>query len=74
MGVRPVNNKEVLRMAGQDPLIVLLREQQLLYFGHLLRKDTRGPIWNMAFDRFLKPRILGGPRRRGVPGAKWASE
>eukprot|EP00969_Alexandrium_andersonii_P369031 15474203-Alexandrium_andersonii.AAC.1 len=28
----------------------------------------------MAFDRFLKPRILGGPRRRGVPRAKWTSE
>eukprot|EP00969_Alexandrium_andersonii_P183100 8090266-Alexandrium_andersonii.AAC.1 len=28
----------------------------------------------MAFDRFLKPRILGGPRRRGAPRAKWASE
>eukprot|EP00969_Alexandrium_andersonii_P104428 4607972-Alexandrium_andersonii.AAC.1 len=73
-GVRPMNNIEVLKAAGQEPFVVLLREQQLLYFGHLLRKDSRDPVWNLAFDRFLKPRILGGPRRRGLPRAKWAAE
>eukprot|EP00969_Alexandrium_andersonii_P106689 4706461-Alexandrium_andersonii.AAC.1 len=57
-----------------DLIIVTLRELQLAYLGHLLRKEEKDPIWNMAYDRHLKPRILGGPKRRGAPRLKWAAE
>eukprot|EP00969_Alexandrium_andersonii_P006420 278805-Alexandrium_andersonii.AAC.1 len=54
--------------------MVKLRALQLGYLGHVLRRGPGDPLWGLCFDRFLAPRILGGPRRRGLPRLKWARE
>eukprot|EP00969_Alexandrium_andersonii_P205027 9059824-Alexandrium_andersonii.AAC.1 len=43
MGIKPVNNIQVLKKAGVDPLEVTIRELQLGYLGHVLRKSPQDP-------------------------------
>eukprot|EP00969_Alexandrium_andersonii_P288147 12738965-Alexandrium_andersonii.AAC.1 len=50
MGVQPINNMEVLKRAKVDPLCVLLRELQCMYFGHVVRRGRADPLWNIAYD------------------------
>eukprot|EP00969_Alexandrium_andersonii_P147622 6527490-Alexandrium_andersonii.AAC.1 len=71
--LKPVSNAEVLKRSGLPSLWSRVRFLQLTYLGHVLRRGPRDPLWNIVFDRFLGCRILGGPRRRGVPRLKWGN-
>eukprot|EP00969_Alexandrium_andersonii_P011767 513137-Alexandrium_andersonii.AAC.1 len=74
MGVRPVKNVDVLARTGQDPIVCSVRFLQLSYLGHLLRRGPSSPIWKLVYDRFLSTRVLGGPRRKGIPRQKWGRQ
>eukprot|EP00969_Alexandrium_andersonii_P356013 15445665-Alexandrium_andersonii.AAC.1 len=67
MGEVPINNRKVLAAAGMPTLESMLREQQILALGHLFRSPEGSPQSMVLCDRFLRPRTLGGPRRRGLP-------
>ena len=42
------------------------------FIGHILRRPLRHHSRIVAFNRFLKPQILGGPFRPGNRRGKWA--
>eukprot|EP00969_Alexandrium_andersonii_P192336 8495496-Alexandrium_andersonii.AAC.1 len=67
MGEEPINNRRVLAAAGIPTFESMHREQQILALGHLFRAPEGSPQRVVLCDRFLRPRTLGGPRRRGLP-------
>eukprot|EP00969_Alexandrium_andersonii_P237768 10495768-Alexandrium_andersonii.AAC.1 len=74
MGTQPVTNQQVLRNSGQVPILVRIRFLQLAYLGHVLRRLPWDPIRCVVFDRHLGNRVLGGPRRPGLPRDVWAEK
>ena len=61
-----IQNEDLLRQVKQKPLILEIRQRQLKFLGHILRKPTDEPINKYAF---YQPRH--GKRKPGRPKAMY---
>ena len=70
-----VSNIEVLRRYGMVKFSNLLLEQQLLYFGKLVRLSDESLLHDIVLQpSSVKARNLAGKRRRGRPHMSWINE
>eukprot|EP00969_Alexandrium_andersonii_P076451 3370775-Alexandrium_andersonii.AAC.1 len=73
-GQQAVTNLEVQARASYPTMTGIIRHLQLGYLGHVLRKGPGDPLFDVVFDRHLKPRALYGPRRPGLPRETWSEK
>ena len=74
MGVARTTNESIREMLDETLLSDEVRLHQLKLLGHILRRPQNHPARIVSFDRFLQPRIWGGPYRPGNRRCKWTEQ
>jgi len=79
VGIQPsywsrVTNENVLAKVGARKFSILFLEQQLKYFGVLVRRPESCPVRQFIFDGDLLVKPAVESRRRGRPKLEWGTE
>ena len=67
-------NQSIREMFDETLLSDEVRLHQLKLLGHILRRPQDHQARIVSFDRFLQPRIWGGPCRSGNRRNKWTEQ
>ena len=65
---RHITNDELRRITGQTPILRILAQRRLRWFGHICRMPREIPT-KAALD--LDPSAIGWRRPRGAPRSRW---